>query len=375
MEKLKDKIIGYLNMGLNPTVISFEDDGLFYLFDKLLKGKTTSNSYDPVFTFVHVTLGYLQEISTSTIEAEINDQLTRDAYEGDTIMETYMNNVETVCVIDDVAYLDDIKSTINAVDNLVKKYRGILHFVYVVEDPMIVSDLSGSVSHTSSFVDALMYQEIGQNWTIESLKQLCIDQFRKELSKEDISEIADASNLHLGTFKRLYKDKCLGISSINRYINLLTDNLDSELLNTLKKVKSGKMLSLEEKKIYESYEKVGFIKENEITIPLIRDIIDKIEIPAIVVEERNGSRNEIDDLDLTEAEKDILKFLFNEDTIVTKSQLGDVIWKDEVNKKYSEWAIDQRINRLRRKLIDISANIDVETVYGKGYKITVIEKR
>lgn len=373
MSKLKENVISYLNMGLNPTVISFEDDGLYYLFDKLLQGQTSSNSYDPIFTFVHLTSNSISEISPESIENEINNGLKRDKFEGDDILETYANEVETVCVIDDIALADNVPQVISAADSLIKKYRGILHFVYVVENPMLINDLKGQISPTSSFLDALMFQTVGDYWSINDLRKMCELQFKSKVKDEEIEKISRDSGNHLGLFKRLYKDKVTGLNTSKRYLDLLIDSLDDDLLNTFKKVVKGYALDYHQIQIYDSYAKVGFIKNDRIKIPLIENIIDGIVITNETLLRESNEVSNINFDDFNKIEKKVLKTLMSTQEILTKSQIGDIVWGDEVNEKYSDWAIDQRIARLRKKMIDLGVNLDIQTVYGQGYKIAFIK--
>jgi hypothetical protein len=376
MNKLKEMVISYLNMGLNPTVVSFEDDGLYYLFDKLLKGTEKSNSYDPVYSFVHLTLNYLPEITTESVEQAIEKELQRDIFTGNTILETYDNGVECVCILDDIAFIDDVVGTIKITDNLIKKYRGILRFVYIVEDPLLIQNLKGKISPISSFFDAIMYKRIGEFWAQSELAELAENQFKFKIDQNKLEEISINSNNHLGIFKRLYKDHVLKLATTERYLELLIESLDKLLVNTFKKVIKGVKLTTEEEVIYKAYEEVGFIQDNSITIPLIEKMIKGIVIPNKII--FNNSSGQIEGMDLNlfnTSERAILEALLNTEEIISKNQLGDIIWKEKAKDKYSEWAIDQRIARLRKKLIDLGFNIDIQTIYGQGFKLSFIEKR
>ncbi len=375
MNELKKSVISYLNMGLNPTVISFQDDGLYYLFDKLLQGVTTSNSYDPAYSFVHVTLNYLDDLTSKNIENEIHEQLQNDNFEGDTIIETYLNDIVTVCVLDDIAFIDNVEKAIKAVDSLITKYRGALLFVYVVEDPMLVNTLKNKVDSSTHFFDAIMYQKIGKHWSTKDLDDLFSKQFYNKISPKILNSISLKTNNHLGTFKRLYKDNVLNFESTEKYIRLMLDSFDNSLLNTFKKLSKSFELTAEEQEIIQAYSNVGFIKDNQITIPLFREVIDKIIIQnKITLNESSGSLQGIDLNYFNTTEREIIENLYKAENELTKAQIGDIIWKDKVNERYSEWAIDQRIARLRKKIIDLGFNIDIRANYKKGYQLTFINK-
>ena len=52
---------------------------------------------------------------------------------------------------------------------------------------------------------------------------------------------------------------------------------------------------------------------------------------------------------------------------LTRDSLGDIIWNKEVDDKFSEWAIDQHISRLRKKLKRLGIAISIKTLKGIGY--------
>lgn len=367
MNQLKDKVVGYLNMGMHPTVVSFPDDGLFYLFDTLLQGKTKSNSYDPVYTFVHVTLSSLPEITSQTIEIEIEKSLKHDAHPGETILDTYLNGVDTVCVLDDVAFLDTIPQAVNAADSLIKKYRGNLHFVYIVEDPFILLSQAKQIPATSSFHDAVLFQKIGDHNSTKDLDTRFSQQFKQTLNPKLLETITQQSKNHYGTFKRMYKDAIMQTDTINQYAELLIEGFDSRIITTFKKIIKQKTLSEEEKQIADIYKKVGFINDDSIAIPVFQAFLESYMRVTAVNTNTEAQIDLIDLLQFSPSERDILTYLDKADGIISKDDMGTIIWKNKVKEKYSEWALDQRIARLRKKLMDLGYKIDIQTIYGKGY--------
>lgn len=75
--------------------------------------------------------------------------------------------------------------------------------------------------------------------------------------------------------------------------------------------------------------------------------------------------------ELTRNEVNIIKYLFeNYGQLCSKEDVGKVIWsKNEYADKYSEWAIDQAIFRLRKKLEKYNVDNEIETVHGRGYML------
>lgn len=375
MHKLKAEVISCLNMGLNPTVIGFQDDGLFYLFDNLLKGEQQSSGYDPTFTFVHVSANNSEESIAEAIEQEINKLLTVDQFPGDTIFDTINNGIEVVCVIDNLAFVEDVKSLSESCDVLIKKYREKLKFVYIVEEPTLIEKYKSKIPVTSTLFETIIYQEIGKYWEAKDLYDFLHTQFKQDLSPEEIYEISLKSGNHFGTFKRLYKDKVLNMNTTERFISMLSESFNKSVLTTFKKSLNDQDLTEDEEVIFNVYQKVGFFKGEEIAIPLLSEYILNSKIKESSEINENVKFNDLQLNELSKTEREITEFLMKSTEIVSKEKIGEIIWKDKIDSNYSVWAVDQRIARLRRKFMDLGMDIDIQTIYGKGFKLVKIEKK
>ena len=57
-------------------------------------------------------------------------------------------------------------------------------------------------------------------------------------------------------------------------------------------------------------------------------------------------------------------------SIVNKDEIANILWKSEAIKKYSDWAIDKTISRLRKKIGDSAHNPKfIETIKGRGLRL------
>ncbi|KKT75499.1 MAG: hypothetical protein UW69_C0015G0025 [Microgenomates group bacterium GW2011_GWA2_44_7] len=61
-------------------------------------------------------------------------------------------------------------------------------------------------------------------------------------------------------------------------------------------------------------------------------------------------------------------FLQKTNTLFTRDDIGDILWGKQAYEKYSDWAIDQVISKLRKKLEILGSKGNLLTVKGKGYK-------
>lgn len=74
----------------------------------------------------------------------------------------------------------------------------------------------------------------------------------------------------------------------------------------------------------------------------------------------------------TRQEYEILRFLLNEhDKLKSRDEISQAMWGKESYDKYSDWAIDQVMSKLRKKLKDFGADRFLVTVRGRGYKLAL----
>lgn len=77
------------------------------------------------------------------------------------------------------------------------------------------------------------------------------------------------------------------------------------------------------------------------------------------------------DLPLNRKEFDILNyFLFNKNRLITKTGLAEHVWGDNIDQADNFDFIYYQIKNLRKKLREAGAEIEIESVYGVGYRIT-----
>lgn len=75
----------------------------------------------------------------------------------------------------------------------------------------------------------------------------------------------------------------------------------------------------------------------------------------------------------TRQEYEILRFFLKEpDKLRSRDEIGEAMWGKESYDKYSDWAIDQVLSKIRKKLNDLGAGNSLATVRGRGYKLTLV---
>jgi len=64
----------------------------------------------------------------------------------------------------------------------------------------------------------------------------------------------------------------------------------------------------------------------------------------------------------------LAEFLRSPDKLVSRDDVGKILWGKEMYEKYSDWALDQLISKLRKKLKGLDVSGKLLTIRGKGYK-------
>lgn len=79
-------------------------------------------------------------------------------------------------------------------------------------------------------------------------------------------------------------------------------------------------------------------------------------------------------LQLTYVEEKLLERLEAKNDIVSREEIASVLWdRQESAQKYSDWAIDQAIHRLREKVLSSQLGYEIKTVKGRGFVLSVTE--
>jgi len=77
------------------------------------------------------------------------------------------------------------------------------------------------------------------------------------------------------------------------------------------------------------------------------------------------------DVTLNRKEFDVLHYLIlNQDRLVTRTALAEHVWGDHIDQADNFDFIYYQIKSLRRKLTDSGARVELQAVYGVGYKLT-----
>ncbi len=160
---------------------------------------------------------------------------------------------------------------------------------------------------------------------------------------------------------------------INSILNLLTLDEKKDLIELCF---GNKNKAKESNKNY--FELVGLVEKDKknyrIGIPLLESKLkDSFFSSQIRLSEDNKIEYQGKDISYLfsqQEKKALLLLIFNKGRIVSREQIASKLWKDEWAEKYSDWAIDKLISRIRLTLLKtgLSKNILV-TKKGQGFLI------
>jgi hypothetical protein len=152
--------------------------------------------------------------------------------------------------------------------------------------------------------------------------------------------------------------------------------LSTEQEVIIKILKGSPVFTLDEKHSLMFLKKVQFIKKDglgyKLTIPILEDYIRRTQlyISLTLGKDQHILANSVAvDNNFSKQERELLKlFLDNENIELSREQVASVLWKTNWQDKYSDWAIDQIISRLRKKLCLLGVDRKcIRTIRKKGY--------
>jgi len=96
------------------------------------------------------------------------------------------------------------------------------------------------------------------------------------------------------------------------------------------------------------------------------------ESPALIVDDDSDQitflGKPVDDRFSQQEYRLLAEFLKSKGKTLSRSEIGDIIWGGQAVDKYSDWAIDQVVSKMRKKLKIIATKDSIITIRGKGYK-------
>lgn len=283
-------------------------------------------------------------------------------------------------------------------------FQPFLHYVFLVRED--VADFR-KVKDFGELVDVILQNLVYMPLLSDKDMDYLIEREEKRLEEKFALEEKKLLKEICGSHPYFLKLGCIILSQMADRPKKTKDQLAKKLLQhyQLRLAARGvwEMRSNEEKRILEKIasgktrvlpkealilEKLGLIKKNrsggyEVFGRVFKNAVlgeDKTTVvrkgaPRVLSLDSNNGAILLGDRtveeEFTRQEYEVLVFLLrNVNKLKTRDEIGNVLWGEESYDKYSDWAIDQLMSKLRKKLkklgFDKSA---LATIRGRGYKL------
>ncbi len=253
------------------------------------------------------------------------------------------------------------KECIDRLLNLKKVYEEKVKFI-LISDGLTSSEVYDYVPDLSTFkikeVWMPTYSLEDTKHQIKRNKSLA----NQDIPSKNIDEIAEKIHNLSGGIGSLTKQLSLmPIKELSKSAKELLDNKNifNQLLQILRRIDSKYIKLLKNRKHDSELQKAGLINnDGQINSELIETFLElhnPAEIPSITTD--LGDKLSPQELEVFQLLSD------NANQTVTREDIAKVLWKDDYLEKYSDWAIDSVLSRIRKKLPEKTIN----TVKGKGF--------
>lgn len=372
MRGLLKQIINSVNFNESTTILSFRDDGMYDLISKLFTDESVKSRFQKEtegdVQIRKFSARLMEKVISDSKEKVLLEYLGINVHDKDEFITLVQNGSEILFVIEEIDRLNEPERIIDILDQLIKQYQN-LTCIYLLEDVQVFLKLQLKLEPNSSFFQNTIIMALEESKEAEYLQNICEKKYGKIDTTKKLKGIYKHSSGHFEIYKRLYKAEITGnYDSFENYARRLTRSFGNETLKIFRKVVNKVELTTQEEELIRIYRDLGFIKRSKITIPILEKYILDITPKENILLNEDGQIIFSNIQEFSKTEIKVLKtFLENQREIVTKEELGFVVWGNKVSSKYSPWALDQIIFRVRLKLDKLNLNGEIKTIHGKGY--------
>lgn len=113
-------------------------------------------------------------------------------------------------------------------------------------------------------------------------------------------------------------------------------------------------------------------KKWQITVPIIHDwLLKRYQLQAEIIINKDQQlmiNNVVIEKQFSRQERKVMRLLIGKPgEVISREQVAEAVWGDRWEEKYSDWAIDQIVSRLRKKLLELRLGRDyLQTVRERG---------
>ena len=235
----------------------------------------------------------------------------------------------------------------------------------------LINRFSQKLSYQFSYEEESILKEVcdGHPYFIKVAASLIVKNKKNSLlTDEELMKLIRSSYEIRAVARRIIEVQTSGAQEIlRRLINEKVEDLNSDEEKTLE---SLGLIKKGENNHYQPFclvfkdaikEKFALMKaENRVSGEFTMDSDSTVLWQGKTVEEK-----------FTPQEYEVLKLLLKEpNKLRSRDEIGDILWGENSDDKYSDWAIDQLISKLRKKISQMGVKEKtLLTIRSKGYKI------
>lgn len=376
MTELNKAIINAINFEENITVLGVHDDGLYEIFDSIITNQDINERFQENtkknIIFKRLGLKLNEEIETYSENQGIFKLFEEELSNNHFSIENISENDTVVFIIEDIDKLENPIKIISILDQLFKQYRGKILFAYLLQDVEVFVNLQLNLDSDSTFFDNIIYQNLISEREQEYLEWFCKTKYGDIKNQKIKDSIYQKVQGHYELYKKLYKKELIKDSeTLEKYIKRLLRDMGDKSLKAFYKTENNIELNADEAQLMEEYQKLGFINaKGKLVIPLLSDYLYSITPQEELFFDNKSKQLKFPSSShFSSSELNILTFLYqNLGKLCKRDDLARTIWSvAEIEEKYSNWAIDQAVFRLRKKLEKYNIDAKIETVHKKGF--------
>ncbi len=162
-------------------------------------------------------------------------------------------------------------------------------------------------------------------------------------------------------------DKLVSDEMIQDRVQATLSVWPSEVITVLDMVKRGVFAATEHTSEIVSYlEHIGYLKKQNNTYYLVPVFLQNFEFMSV---KKTSLPTVLVALLSTQEQRVMGLLMDHEGELVSREQVAYALWEDDVDQKYSDWAIDQIMHRLRSKLDSLAKPYEILTKKRLGFML------
>lgn len=434
-EQFVSKVINLAKKGTNVTVLGLHGIGKGDLIRRLLKqcdsdccstcilldpNELISKTEVDFYRYFLSTL--IENIEESFSDIEMLDEIAEEGKESllqtdqfilfnttKKVIKFLINNTETSLslLLKDLTLLKHMPETfytsLRALRNIDRER---IAFIFIDNVNYLTTFSSGNQAARELLTNLLLWMPMPNKDEFNEIVNTCEDKFEYKLTPEQKEIIFNETAGHAGltkyfihyfsenpeippSYKKVLKTPSIKtrMTSIvedltNEDLSLLLDLANDEKIDeksrnkTLTRLKNAGIIEQQGSKylvrvgLLRRHLKINNLKPNK-----KKETEDKPKPKNSNIQIKDGvvlvESNPIEEV-LSQRELDILSFfLRNANKVISREEIAEIIWGSDSIEEYSEWAIDQAISRLRKKINDNAYSPKyLKTLKGRGFLFT-----